>query len=153
MMQESYPDIAELVPHRGAMLLVDRVVDLSDNHIVAKVQVTNEASFFRPGFGVPAYVGIEYMAQSIAAYDGAMRMRAGAPPEIGLLLGTRQFVSDRDYFREGEVLSVQATVAFNDGAMASFACQIDIAGTTAVTASLSVYRSEGRTDLAAGRNL
>lgn len=135
-------DIADFVPHRGTMLLLDRLVDCDELHGTAEVAISRRSSFYSPGQGVPAYVGVEYMAQAVAAFDGAQRRTAGAGPTIGFLLGTRQFQSTRSYFRDGERLTVRVKMIYRDGPMGSFDCTIEVGGETCCTATLNVYRPE-----------
>ncbi len=135
--------IDELVRHRGQMLLIDRLVEASAGHAVGEVTITSSSSFFRAGRGVPAYVGLEYMAQTVAAFDGARRVQSGEPPAIGFLLGTRRYVSKVKYFLADTLLSVHVNMVFSEGGMASFECVISAFGEELVTASLNVYRPEG----------
>lgn len=67
-MRELY-DIARVVPHRGTMRMVDRLVDWDEDTVVVELRVPDEGPFSHAE-GVPAWVGIEYMAQTIAAWAG-----------------------------------------------------------------------------------
>lgn len=142
MITPTHADVEELVRHRATMLLIDRVLDVSERHVVAEVLISERSVFYRMGHGVPAYVGIEYMAQTVAAYDGAQHLATGEPPAIGFLLGTRRYEADRSYFQAGDLLVIRAEMKFNEGGMASFDCTIDVGGVTCVTAALSVYRPD-----------
>ena len=51
--------------------------------------VVPEAGLFVEDGQVPAWVGIEYMAQAIAAWAGCRARAAGKPPQLGFLLGSR----------------------------------------------------------------
>lgn len=134
--------IEELVRHRGQMLLIDRLVEVSTSHAIGEVTVTSSSSFFRRDRGVPAYVGLEYMAQTVAGFDGALRLESGEPPVVGFLLGTRRYASRVKYFLADTLLSVHVNMVFSDGGMASFECVISAFGEELVTASLNVYRPE-----------
>lgn len=124
------------------MLLIDRLVEASDSHAIGEVLVSEDSSFYRHGRGVPAYVGLEYMAQTVAAFDGARRVETGEPPAIGFLLGTRRYKAERNYFEAGELLSVRAKMVFSENGMASFDCAISVKGEPRVSAMLNVYRPE-----------
>lgn len=150
MMSSPLPMITSLVPHRDSMLLIDRLIEASDDHALGEVRISEDSNFFRPGFGVPAYVGIEYMAQTVAAYDGAQRLKSGASPAIGFLLGTRRFASDRPYFRDQDLLTIRADKVFFDGGMASFDCLISVNGVPGITATLNVYRPDADSDILSG---
>jgi predicted hotdog family 3-hydroxylacyl-ACP dehydratase len=149
---QDYPAIEELIRHRGPMLLIDRLTEASERHAVAEVRISERSSFYRAGKGVPAYVGLEYMAQTVAAYDGALRAVTGEPPAVGFLLGTRRYAADRDYFAEGALLSIRVEMVFSENGMASFDCSISADGVSSVTATLSVYRPEdGGASMMAGQ--
>ena len=52
------PDIRSLVPHAGAMLLLDRVVSADADNLLAEVRIRSD-SLFCNADGVGAWVGIE----------------------------------------------------------------------------------------------
>jgi predicted hotdog family 3-hydroxylacyl-ACP dehydratase len=141
-MSQALPDIEHLVRHRGPMLLIERLVEASEHHAVGEVLVSESSSFYRSGRGVPAYVGLEYMAQTVAAFDGARRIETGEPPAIGFLLGTRRYKAERNYFEAGELLSIRVEMVFNENGMASFDCSISVEGVPCVVAALNVYRPD-----------
>ena len=128
----------ELVAHRGAMRLVDRIVEISETHAVAETLIRSDNLFFSDG-NVPAYVGLEMMAQTIAAIDGMSRRNAGQPPKIGFLLGCRRYNALRAAFDENDLLTTHADMVFTDGAMFSFDCRIARGGEEIANASLNVY--------------
>lgn len=142
MMTQSLPSIDRFIIHRGTMLLLDRVLEANDDFAVSEVLIKSVSPFWREGRGVPAYVGLEYMAQTIAALDGGRRLKTGEEPSIGFLLGTRRYQSKVGYFVEGQRLQVRAKIAFSDGGMAAFDCIIGSGGEELVSASLNVYRPE-----------
>jgi predicted hotdog family 3-hydroxylacyl-ACP dehydratase len=78
------------VPHRGAMNLLDTVAHCDDHAIEARVRVPADGLFLGAD-GVPAWVGIEYMAQAVAAWSGARARAGGGSPRIGYLLGCRRY--------------------------------------------------------------
>lgn len=148
-MKAALPHITALVPHRGSMLLVDRLLEASANHALGEVAVSERSAFYLSGLGVPAYVGIEYMAQTVAAYDGFQRWGTGEPPAIGFLLGTRRYVADRSFFKPGDLLLIRVVNVFMDNGMASFDCNISVQGEDCVSATLNVYRPEPGADFTA----
>ena len=150
-MSETLPPVENLVRHRGQMLLIDRIVEASPSHVVGEVLILETSSFFRKGRGVPAYVGLEYMAQTVSGFDGARRLGTGEPPAIGFLLGTRRYVSNVRYFLVGSLLTVRADMVFSENGMAAFDCVISVFGEELVKASLNVYRPEnGQMELPEG---
>ena len=98
--------IDEFIVHQPPMRLLDRIVSISENDALAETIVRPDNPFFEPGRGLPAYVGLEMMAQAIAAIDGQKRSASGLPANIGFLLGCRRYVSKRASFAENEKLTV-----------------------------------------------
>ena len=85
-----------------------------------------EDSLFADKRGVPSWVGIEYMAQAIAAYGGLLERNKGKEPKIGFLLGSRNYACDVDYFTIGKNLSIRVTrELIADNGLNVFACELD----------------------------
>ncbi len=129
--------IHSLLPQSGAMLLVDRILSISDEKVTVSLEVRKDGLFSTDGV-VPAWVGIEYMAQAVAAWSGYQCLRRGEPIRIGLLLGTRHYQSNVAEFACGTELEVWAGLNFqaaND--MSVFDCEIRAPGIHA-TAMLNV---------------
>ncbi|MDF1790484.1 MAG: hypothetical protein P1U88_01170 [Thalassobaculaceae bacterium] len=135
--------IEEVLPHSGGMVLLDAVVDVGDTWARTSVRIGEDSLFFEPGSGVPGWVGIEYMAQTIALIFGVQSRRAGEDVRIGMLLGTRRYEADVAYFPLGLELQVHVAEAWQDGTMAVFDCGIENeAGSRLATARVNVYRSD-----------
>jgi predicted hotdog family 3-hydroxylacyl-ACP dehydratase len=139
-MDEFAIPLDELIAHRRPLQLLDRVISLSETEAVAELAVRSDNLFFLPGLGLPAYVGLEVMAQSIAAIDGMKQRNARNPPKIGFLLGCRRYSVGPKYFAEGTRLTARAKMVFTDGAMFSFECRIDDEdGAELAKANMNVY--------------
>ncbi|MGB0683237.1 MAG: hypothetical protein ACPGOV_11035 [Magnetovibrionaceae bacterium] len=131
--------IEDLIAHRAPMILIDRVLDFDSEFIRTQVVITEKSPFLRAG-RVPAYVAIEYMAQSIAAYSGLCAKQEGRPISIGFLLGTRNLSLKKTTFEIGNSLSVDAKSIYNDGEMGAFECQVFRHGEKVASAILNVYQ-------------
>ena len=79
--------IEQVVPHRGRMLFVDELLESDVDAVVVSAEVRPD-NLFADERGVPAWVGIEYMAQAIAAWAGCRALARGEPARIGFLLPT-----------------------------------------------------------------
>lgn len=134
--------VEALLPHSGAMILIDRIVAYDDQRIESEVLIGDKTAFLGPR-GVPGYLGVEYIAQTIAAHAGLRGRERGQPPRIGFLLGTRQLRSRRGWFRPGDLLRVTATVVFEDEEMGAFDGRIDLAGEMVMEGRLNVYQPAG----------
>ncbi|MEJ2362829.1 MAG: hypothetical protein P8Z75_15705 [Gammaproteobacteria bacterium] len=134
-------DIRNLVPHDGSMLLLDRIDEIHANGLTASV-VLNEHSPFAEARGVPAWVGVEYMGQAIAAYAGVCARRDGEPLRIGFLVGTRRYEPGCNYFPLGARLAVTVeAITGETTGLQVFYCTISGEGID-VSANLNVYMPE-----------
>jgi predicted hotdog family 3-hydroxylacyl-ACP dehydratase len=119
----AYP-IADLLPHAGRMVLLDRVRGFTDTVIEADLHVDRRNPFFEIGRGIAAHIAIEWMAQACGAFVGLEARRQDRPVRVGFLLGTRNFKAERPWFREGEQLVVRAELVFRDGETGVFDCTL-----------------------------
>ena len=121
----AFPAIEELLPHRGAMLLLDAVLSGDENSIVVEATVPETAWYLDEQGGMPAWIGIELMAQAIAAHTGLKGRLRGEPPKRGVLLGTRAYHCRVASFRPGSPLQVSARMTYMDeGGFGAFDCTI-----------------------------
>ncbi len=76
--------VDDLVPHSGTMSLLSRVTAYGDDWLEAEVDISS-ATLFAEEQGVPAWVGLEYLAQAIAAFSGVQEKKQNQPPKLGFL--------------------------------------------------------------------
>ncbi len=130
--------IRELLPHSKAMVLLDELLDYSEESAVTALTITENSLFLENG-EVPAWVAIEYMAQGIAAFAGVQSKLAGEPIKVGLLIGTRKLVSDVAGFKVGDRLVVKVTqIHKEESGLSVFECLIDAPGGE-IKANLNVF--------------
>ncbi|WP_246480089.1 ApeP family dehydratase [Inhella gelatinilytica] len=127
------------VPHRGAMSWLDRLVEVGAEHAVAEATLRPDHLLVRDG-GLSPSTGVEYMAQTVAAWAGAQRRAAEGAPTIGFLLGTRRYTCERDRFRVGETLCIRVQRLFQaDNGLGQFEAQIEIGSECVARAHLNVF--------------
>jgi predicted hotdog family 3-hydroxylacyl-ACP dehydratase len=131
-------DIAELIPHSGRMVLLDNIIDADEHSLSAELTVRNDG-LLGDANSVPAYAGIEYMAQAIAAFAGIQAQQADEPIKIGFLLGTRRYASNVSSFAVGTRLTIHIKNIMQDEKLGVFDCKI-IATDIEVIANLTVYQ-------------
>lgn len=134
-------NVADLLPHRPPMILIDEVLAYDETSLMAAVDVSPMSLFLEEG-GVPSHVGLEYMAQACGAFAGLMARERGEPVRIGFVLGARQYRAHVPFFRRGDRLVVTVSVLYQDEQMGAFDCRIEIAGSLAAEAQLSVYQPD-----------
>jgi predicted hotdog family 3-hydroxylacyl-ACP dehydratase len=136
----TYPPIVELVPHRPPMLLLDRVLSYDGECVICETVLGPTSPFAEQGH-VPALVGIEYMAQTIAAGAGlSARDKESASGQMGFLLGCRSLNIAVDSFNVGDRLTIEARRTWGETALGSFACKVQRGTEVLVEGSLTVYQ-------------
>ena len=140
----SFPPIRELVPHSGAMVLLDRVLSADAENLCAEVTIhAGSVLYDAASAGVGSWVGIEYMAQAIAAHAGYLARLAGAPVKIGFLLGARRYEAQLPLFVDGSVLQVHVQQALQgENGLGAFECRIEMAGAVLAQATITVFQPE-----------
>jgi len=135
------PEIGRYLPHKGGMLLLDRIVgyDTENFALESEIDLPGESLFYNSRLGgVPAWVGFEYMAQSIAALSGVQaRALRGAEPKIGFIMNVRAFKTDMPAYPAGKVARVRVKELFRDGSVVAFDCALEIDGATVTTATVN----------------
>ncbi|HET6656111.1 MAG TPA: 3-hydroxylacyl-ACP dehydratase [Gammaproteobacteria bacterium] len=140
-----FPPPAELLPHAGSAVLLDGILSHTDEVIEAAANITSAHPFFVADYGVPVWVGVELMAQAIAAHAGLSGRRAGRAPRRGMLLGTRRYHAQTNWFEDGARLIVRAEREFGgEGGMAVCVCRIDCDGRTLAEARITIIEEEDK---------
>ncbi|MGJ8648596.1 MAG: ApeP family dehydratase [Marinomonas colpomeniae] len=141
MMETNY-SVAELVPHSGRMSLLTRVVDHGEDWLSAEVDIKAD-SMFSDKLGVPSWVGLEYLAQAIAAYAGLQERQHGGTPKLGFLLGTRKYTSSKEYFSIGSTLTIKVIENLQaDNGLGTFDCTLHSSDDCEASARLNVFQPE-----------
>jgi predicted hotdog family 3-hydroxylacyl-ACP dehydratase len=133
--------VDEVVPHRRPMSLLRHVIAHDRRSTVCDIQIGRE-TLFLTGKRVESWVGLEYMAQAVAAHAGMVGRRQRKPVKIGFLLGTRLIDFFTDGFVLGQTLHVLARHVWGEGELFSFDCTITDAvdGRRLAAAQLNVFR-------------
>ncbi len=141
---DGFPAIEKLVPHAQPMLLIDRILAADDTSLKAEVGIDENSLFYDTENGVPAYVGIEYIAQAVSAYSGWRAWEASktgkSEPRIGYLLGTRKMTLHDAFFKAGDHLTIDVENIFEDGEMGVFDGTVCQNGQIIVSARINVYQ-------------
>lgn len=117
--------IHELLPHAGEMILLDHVVAFDHESLQASVTIAAKGLFNQADGSLPAWVGIEIMAQGIAAFAGCHARQAGNPAPLGFLLGSRQYQCSHPAIPAGTPLSLEVKQSLrDDNGMGVFECRL-----------------------------
>jgi predicted hotdog family 3-hydroxylacyl-ACP dehydratase len=124
-MRAELPPVAELLPHAGPVVLLDRVIAHDAETTVCAVTLRPGSLLAEPDGSVPAYAGIEYMAQCIAAHAGLLEREAGRAPRPGFLLGARAVEIHVVRLGLGQSLEIRAQRVWGEASgMVSFDCSV-----------------------------
>lgn len=152
-MDSSHPEwtVDELVRHRGDISLLDRILGYGDNWLEARAVVTRTNLFLEHG-EVPAWIGIEYMAQAVAAWAGTRARIEGRHVKVGFLLGSRRYESSVAGFPEGCTMRIRVEQEMTgDNGLGVFNCRISGRAPRGesfeVQTRLNVYQPEEFDDL------
>ncbi|AQH03654.1 beta-hydroxyacyl-ACP dehydratase (plasmid) [Burkholderia sp. KK1] len=138
---EVFPPIESIVPHRGTMLLVDAVTSCGDETLTARATVRPDAWYADEHGAMPAWIGIELMAQSIAAHVSLLAMRAGERARPGVLLGTRSYRAHASAFARGAQLTVSVReVLRSEEGHGAYECTIEHDGKRYADAVVKVFQ-------------
>ncbi len=135
------PRIEDILPHRGTMLLLAQVDAWDDETLQASASVDPTAWYADAEGAMPAWFGIELMAQAIAAHVGLLSMRDGNPARPGVLLGSRKYEAHTPAFAPGQPLNiaVQEVLRSPEG-HGAYACTIAAGGHDLAQAVIKVYQ-------------
>jgi predicted hotdog family 3-hydroxylacyl-ACP dehydratase len=122
-------DIADLLPQRGAMVLLDEVISHDERTIRCRAQSHHRRDHPLAFEGVlPAWAGVEYAAQAMAAHFSLSSATRGAMT-IGLLGGLRDVVCAVDRLDDiASPLYVDAERLTKDAAGSIYAFRITAEG-------------------------
>ena len=145
MTRADYPAIGALVPHSGPMCLLDRVLEHGPDRTVCAVLPRRDTLIAPSAGGVPAWVGLEYMAQCIAVHGGLVARERGLPPRPGVFLGSRRVGFGVQHFAPDRELRVAARHHRGERGLVAFDCEIREldGGSPLVHGRLNVYLVEG----------
>jgi predicted hotdog family 3-hydroxylacyl-ACP dehydratase len=120
-------DLETLLPHRAPMLLLSEAVDYGEDFAKALVHITPDSPFFDVTLGgVPSWVGMEYMAQTIGIWSGYQQLKKNPVVHAGFLLGSRRYECNSPIFPAGCTLQLSAKLVYHDdGGLGAFDCLIE----------------------------
>jgi predicted hotdog family 3-hydroxylacyl-ACP dehydratase len=129
-----------LLPHQPPMRLLDALLTADDQRCTALARVDPAAWYAGPDGSAPGWIGLEWMAQAVAAHNGQRRQDPGVAPEFGYLLGTRAYACDLPAFPAHAAAEVEATAQETDpSGLSVYACAIRLHGRPVAQALLKVF--------------
>jgi predicted hotdog family 3-hydroxylacyl-ACP dehydratase len=134
--------ISEVLTHTPPMILIDKLTHYTESSAQAEVTIGPHSAFFNEQQNaVPSYVGIEYMAQTIAACAGANDLDNQRDKKIGFLLGSRKYQTQTSWFNTGDTLVINIEKLHQeDTGLGVFDCVISRHDQVLVQAKVNVFQ-------------
>ncbi|ATY92910.1 putative beta-hydroxydecanoyl-ACP dehydrase [Pectobacterium atrosepticum SCRI1043] len=145
-----YLAAADYLPHSAPMVLVDEVIHVDDEHAHCRVAVSREgilAPFLNAQGHLPAWFGIEIIAQTIGVWSGwhgRQSLGLQEKPRPGMLLGGRGYHCQQAIFPAGSLLDVTVMLVMRDEKIGSFEGEIAIDGEKYASGRLNTYQPDDR---------
>jgi predicted hotdog family 3-hydroxylacyl-ACP dehydratase len=129
--------IARLVPHHGAMCLLEEVLKCDENAIACRaVSHRDPANPLRGAHGLPAIMGVEYAAQAVAVHGS---LTSNSERQKGYLAALRDVVCSVERLdTEGDDLVVRTTRVAAESGRLLYDFRIEAGGRELLKGRLSV---------------
>lgn len=136
--------IAEFVPQSQGMCLLDHIVAVDDDSLQADV-TPSAYNIFATDAGIPGWVGLEWLAQAVAAWAGWHARARHEPPAIGFLIGSKRFESLHEHLPIDRTYQVRIRLDFQaDNGLGHFHGEImDDGGARLAHGILTVFQPPG----------
>ena len=136
-----FPSIAQLIPHREPMILLDEMLDWSPGQSKCRVTVREDARFVEEGRLETPFM-IEHMAQAVAVCLGYEAFRGGNGIRVGMIVSCRTFESFTAGAEVGEVLIVSAEQRGANASVSGFECKVERDEVCIARAYMTLYYGE-----------
>lgn len=132
------------LPHAAPMLLLDHLIAVDGDQVHCQVSTSADgvlAPFLTPQGELPAWFGVEMMAQTVGVWSGWHAKQGGAtliPP--GMLLGGRGWRAEQPRFPANATLDIRMTLLMRDDRMGSFEGDIGYGTQRLASGRLNTYQ-------------
>ncbi|WP_150467968.1 beta-alanine--pyruvate aminotransferase [Francisella sp. SYW-9] len=145
-------NIAELIPQKPPMRLVDEFVSLENDTVHCRTTIDKDNIFFDKELeGIPHWVAIEIMAQTAASYGKASKFSSNDcennEPSIAFLLSVRGYKTDVKSYKLGSVLEIFAECIILDKGTGVFSCKIVQDGQQVASLAINAYQPQNYRDV------
>ncbi|MBE0457532.1 3-hydroxylacyl-ACP dehydratase [Pseudoalteromonas sp. KG3] len=136
--------IENVLPHTAPMILIDSLDKYDEDTGICSVMITSQSNFYNVDTqSVPSHVGIEYMAQTIAAYANANQLDNGSEVAIGFLVSSRKYQMHCTGFNLHSTLTIEVVKLYSEAnGLSAFECVIKEGERVLVDAKINVFQPE-----------
>jgi predicted hotdog family 3-hydroxylacyl-ACP dehydratase len=140
MSDTTYPALVDLVPHAGAMVLLDALTHWQSGQARCTATIREHAPFVVQG-SVACEVTIEYMAQAVAACLGYEAITGGGGVRVGMIIACKRFEAHADKLHVGDSLEIAVQCIQGNESLSHFDCKVTRAGQLFSAAVLTLYHA------------
>ena len=136
-------EITNYIPHRGKMLLLDKIVSINteEKTLTSEVYIKPTCIFFDSDLnGIPSWVSFEYMAQSISAFSFASDKRND--PKPGVILSVSNLISTIPFFPVDSKITITIKEEYKVAEVFTFNCKAYINENEVVSCKLLVMETD-----------
>lgn len=135
--------LAQYIPHQAPIRLIDTLLSHSSLEVAVEANIREDNVFYDASRGgVPAWAGIEYMAQAAAVWVGLGDTLENKNIEPAFLISSRQYTAHGSLFVLGEPLRICVRADLIDGPLVAFTGTIYNATELLAEATFTAYRPE-----------
>ena len=138
-------ELCQLVPHSGAMCLLQEVAEWDEEQILCLATSHHDpANPLRHEGRLPALCAIEYAAQAMAVHGGLTARKDQGKPRAGFLGSVRDVKLFADYMDDiPEPLEVRAIRQMADASHSLYELRVSAAGRELMTGRAAVFLQTG----------
>ncbi len=130
--------ITNYIPHRKEMVLIENITNFSEDAFEVSLEISKTSVLYKKDLGCPSYCSIEYMAQSIAAYN-SIHFESRDKVNIGFLVAVRKFCADREFFKLGDKITIKVKPILYVENSGSFECEVLVNNEISCKSRLTAY--------------
>lgn len=137
----AYPPLADLLPHRPPMLLLDALTAAADKSVACTVTVREGAPFVSAG-KASSLLAVEFFAQAVAALFAFKALGSPDPFKGGVLLGVRDLDLAVPHLFAGDTLDVTCREQWASGPVAHYQCALHRGPERLAAGSITVLQGD-----------
>lgn len=141
---KSYLPPGDYLPHDAPMMLLDEVVEVSDEAATCRVTVSANgvlAPFLNAQGNLPGWFALEVMAQTVGVWSGWHRHQRGETHiALGMVLSARDLHCEDGHFAAGSTLTITTHRLMQDARFGSFECTIESGQTPLASGRINTFQ-------------
>ena len=134
------PDVTSVIPHRGAALLVEQILEASAQEIVGRGRIPAASPFVREG-RAPSFVALDLAAQLAGALEGITSAKAAstAPPGVAYLVTAKNVKLSPGGLPADEPLIARARRESSAPPLLRFSVTVQLGSRTVLSGLIGIY--------------